>query len=80
MPTRSGKTDASLYQVSIFNPKENYMKRTWTEQTALAALQGNVEIKDKIILVRGGVKGLASCSAMDYLKNHHGYILNLQVQ
>lgn len=38
MPTRSGKTDASLYQVSIFNPKENYMKRTWTEQTALAAL------------------------------------------
>ena len=56
------------------------MKRTWTEQTALAALQGNVEIKDKIILVRSGVKGLTSCSAMDYLKNHHGYILNLQVQ
>lgn len=51
------------------------MKHTWTPQTALAALSGNYEIKDKIIIVRGGFAGLTACSAADYLKNHCGYTL-----
>lgn len=51
------------------------MKHTWTLQTALAALSGSYEIKDKIIIVRGGFAGLTACSAADYLKNHCGYTL-----
>lgn len=51
------------------------MKHTWTPQTALAALSGNYEVKDKIIIVRGGFAGLTACSAADYLKNHCGYTL-----
>lgn len=54
------------------------MKHTWTQQTAMAALKGNVEIKERVIIVRGGLSGLTACGAVDYLKNHCGYTLLFQ--
>ncbi|KNY25182.1 hypothetical protein [Pseudobacteroides cellulosolvens] len=44
--------------------------RNWTETKALEViLEAGAEITGaKFILVKGGLNGLASCSAMDYLK------------
>lgn len=53
------------------------MKRKWTEQLARLFLVNHndkVEIKGKRIKVPGGFSGLTSCSALDYLVNHCGYM------
>lgn len=47
--------------------------RKWTEKEALAALNGDVKVIGKTIIVTGGFKGLKACSARDYLVNHCGY-------
>ncbi len=46
------------------------LMRNWTETKALEViLEAGAEITGaKFILVKGGLNGLASCSAMDYLK------------
>lgn len=51
-------------------------KRKWSEQSALKWLDRNssVEIKSNVIQTReGGLRGLTSCSAYDYLKNYCNY-------
>lgn len=55
------------------------MKRKWTELSARLYLErhnDNVEVRGKIIIIKapGGFKGLTSCSALDYLVNHCGYM------
>lgn len=45
----------------------------WTEQKALKALNGNVNVDQKHISCYGGFQGLRACSAYDFLCDHCGY-------
>lgn len=50
------------------------MKRKWTIKGAIRELQkDNITIKNKIIIVKEGLKGLKKCSAYDFLTIHCGY-------
>jgi len=50
------------------------MKIQWTELKALDALQGDVKVINKTIIVgTKGLGGLKACSAMDYLRKICGY-------
>jgi hypothetical protein len=50
--------------------------KKWTENEAKSVLMKSGDVRQtspKTMVIRGGVKGLTACSAMDYLKNYCGY-------
>ncbi len=50
-------------------------KRKWTQETAVSYLSATgAEVRGKVITFSKGLKGLTSCSAVDYLVGHCGYI------
>ena len=52
--------------------------RKWTENTAVSFLnKSGAEVRGKTIIGRNGLKGLTSCSALDFLVNHCGYTSSL---
>jgi hypothetical protein len=52
--------------------------KKWTENKAVSQLiSSGVEIREKVIIAKGGFKGLSCCSALDFLCNHCGYKSNL---
>jgi hypothetical protein len=52
--------------------------KNWSESTAVNFLNKNgVEVRGKTIISRNGLKGLTSCSALDFLVNHCGYTSSL---
>lgn len=52
--------------------------KKWTETSAISTLNKNgAEVRNKVIIGGNGLKGLTSCSALDYLVNHCGYVSRL---
>jgi hypothetical protein len=52
--------------------------RKWTESQAIHVLNFNgAEVRGKIITAKYGLRGLTSCSALDYLVIHCGYKANI---
>lgn len=50
--------------------------KKWTENEARSVLMsaGNVrQTSTKTMIIKGGVRGLSACSAIDYLRNYCGY-------
>lgn len=53
---------------------------TFTESKALSILSSQgADIKDKLIISKGGFRGLTACAALDFLTLHCGYRANLLV-
>lgn len=51
------------------------MSKKWTKEEAISYLSANgAGIKGKYITFPNGLNGLKSCSAIDYLTNHCGYV------
>ncbi len=47
--------------------------KKWTEKSAVSLLErAGIEIKKKVIIAKE-LRGLNTCSAYDYLRNHCGY-------
>lgn len=52
--------------------------KKWTENGAVSIVTSNGgEISGKLIRAKNGFKGLAACSALDYLCNYCGYKANI---
>lgn len=50
--------------------------RKWTENTARSKLMSSGDVRQtsaKTMVIKGGVKGLSACSAIDYLRKYCGY-------
>ena len=51
------------------------MSKKWSKEEAISYLNVNgVGVNEKVITSPSGLKGLKSCSAVDYLVNHCGYV------
>lgn len=54
------------------------MKKRLSESLALSILSKHgIDVKNKVIIAKNGVRGLSACSAMDYLHNYCNYVLNI---
>lgn len=52
--------------------------RKWNESSAISFLTSRgADVRGKTIISKGGLKGLTSCSARDYLVNYCGYTSSL---